>query len=149
MMILNDQPSWFRSICNEKTPAFENLTWWWSLCQPFHQIAPLKNKGSPFPTAKSATYFAVRHTFLTLLKHIRKKKQEIFQRKSLNSQKRSLLFFFSGHQGATNISTSCQLRYQTPSLETDGFLKVGPLPVPQLAIYKAMARKPLYISNGK
>lgn len=56
-------------------------------------------------------------------------------------------FFFSGHQGATNISTSCQLRYQTPSLETDGFLKVGPLPVPQLAIYKAMAITSIYLQR--
>lgn len=55
--------------------------------------------------------------------------------------------FFSGHQGATNISTSCQLRYQTPSLETDGFLKVGPLPVPQLAIYNAMAITSIYLQR--
>lgn len=92
---------------------------------PSSNGSPKKTRDLPFQPPNH------QHTLLSdilsdSLKTYTKIMQEIFQRKSLNPQTFPCCFFFFGHQGATNISTSCQLRYQTPSLETDGFLKVGP-----------------------
>ena len=124
MMILNDQHPWCRSNFRWKT--FQTWRDGGRYANPFTKSLPKQQRDLPFQPPN------LQHTLLSdmlslLLKTDMKIKQEIFQWKYQTSQNKISLLLFFRHQGATNISTSCQLRYQTPSwkngnwrVETDG-----------------------------